>query len=145
MVQDWNAFTGELSGGLRKLRAEDPDLGGLDYDMNVFMNQWGSEIDPEAFIFKATAAAHEKIIGKPAAVTAVPDEMRGERIIAFHTDASLDQHALWDRLCESELPRLWVPKREDIHHVDALPILGTGKVDLRTLRQIAQQMAGQAN
>jgi len=62
----------EIEALLKRIRAEDKDLGDLDYDMNVFMNQWGSEIDPESFIFKATAAAHEKVVGKPAAVTAVP-------------------------------------------------------------------------
>jgi hypothetical protein len=29
------------------------------------------------------------------------------------------------------MPRLWLPKREDMHHIDAIPALGTGKTDLR--------------
>ena len=44
-------------------------------------------------------------------VTAVPDEARGERLVAFHTSTNITAEALWSRLCESELPKLWIPKR----------------------------------
>ena len=37
----------------------------------------------------------------------------------------------------SELPRLWIPSAEDFIRVEAIPILGTGKVDLRRLKEIA--------
>ena len=71
------------------------------------------------------------------AVTAVPDEARGERLVAFFTDPGLPAADLWERLCRTELPRLWIPKREDLRFVDAIPSLGTGKVDLRAVRQLA--------
>jgi acyl-[acyl-carrier-protein]-phospholipid O-acyltransferase/long-chain-fatty-acid--[acyl-carrier-protein] ligase len=71
------------------------------------------------------------------AVTAVPDEARGERLVAFFTDPALPAAALWERLCRTELPRLWIPKREDLRFVEAIPSLGTGKVDLRAVRQLA--------
>ena len=35
------------------------------------------------------------------------------------------------------MPRLWIPKREDLRLIDAIPTLGTGKVDLRSVREIA--------
>ena len=70
-------------------------------------------------------------------VTAVPDPAKGERLIAFYTDPSLAPHELWERLCLTELPRLWLPKREDLRIIDAIPTLGTGKVDLRAIRQLA--------
>ena len=38
-----------------------------------------------------------------------------------------------------DLPKLWIPKREDLHIVDAIPTLGTGKVDLRAVRQVAAE------
>jgi acyl-[acyl-carrier-protein]-phospholipid O-acyltransferase/long-chain-fatty-acid--[acyl-carrier-protein] ligase len=71
------------------------------------------------------------------AVTAVPDDARGERLVAFYTDPELQASDLWERLCRTELPRLWLPKREDLHFVAAIPSLGTGKVDLRAVRQLA--------
>ena len=70
-------------------------------------------------------------------VTSVPDEAKGERLIAFHTDPSLTPQTLWERVSSTSLPRLWVPKREDIRHVEAIPTLGTGKIDLRRVREMA--------
>ena len=77
------------------------------------------------------------------AVTAVPDAARGERIVAFYTRADVPAGALWEQLCRSELPRLWLPKREDLLQVNEIPTLGTGKVDLRGLRQLALDRAGE--
>jgi len=71
------------------------------------------------------------------AVTAVPDDARGERLVAFFTDPGLAAAELWERLCRTELPRLWIPKREDLRFIEAIPSLGTGKVDLRAVRQLA--------
>ncbi len=73
-------------------------------------------------------------------VTAVPDESRGERLVAFFTDPSMTGQALWERLCQTDLPRLWLPKREDMHHVDSIPTLGTGKTDLRRVKQMATEV-----
>jgi acyl-[acyl-carrier-protein]-phospholipid O-acyltransferase/long-chain-fatty-acid--[acyl-carrier-protein] ligase len=76
------------------------------------------------------------------AVTAVPDDARGERLVAFYTDAALSAAELWERLCRSDLPRLWLPRREDLRVIDAVPTLGTGKVDLRGVRQLAMDGSG---
>ena len=73
-------------------------------------------------------------------VTAVPDEARGERLVAFFTDPSTTGQALWERLCETDLPRLWLPKREDMHHIVSIPTLGTGKTDLRRVKQMATEV-----
>ena len=70
-------------------------------------------------------------------VTAVPDAAKGERLVALYTDPDLSAQEVWERLSRSELPRLWLPKREDLHIVDAIPTLGTGKIDLRAVRQAA--------
>jgi acyl-[acyl-carrier-protein]-phospholipid O-acyltransferase / long-chain-fatty-acid--[acyl-carrier-protein] ligase len=71
-------------------------------------------------------------------VTAVPDDAKGERLIVFHTDPALTAQAIWERLGDSSLPKLWIPKREDIRFVAAIPTLGTGKVDLRAVRALAR-------
>jgi acyl-[acyl-carrier-protein]-phospholipid O-acyltransferase/long-chain-fatty-acid--[acyl-carrier-protein] ligase len=47
-------------------------------------------------------------------------------------------------LCRTELPRLWLPKREDLRLLEAIPTLGTGKVDLRAVRQLATDMKEEA-
>jgi acyl-[acyl-carrier-protein]-phospholipid O-acyltransferase/long-chain-fatty-acid--[acyl-carrier-protein] ligase len=70
-------------------------------------------------------------------VTAVPDAQRGEKLIAFYSHNGVTREQLWNKLNQSELPKLWIPKRENLHPVDALPVLGTGKVDLKKIKAMA--------
>jgi acyl-[acyl-carrier-protein]-phospholipid O-acyltransferase/long-chain-fatty-acid--[acyl-carrier-protein] ligase len=78
--------------------------------------------------------------GQVLAITAIPDEKKGERLIVVHT---LSEDVLSDcveQLAKSDLPALWKPKPDQFLHVEQLPYLGTGKLDLRKLRELA--MAG---
>jgi acyl-[acyl-carrier-protein]-phospholipid O-acyltransferase/long-chain-fatty-acid--[acyl-carrier-protein] ligase len=77
-------------------------------------------------------------------VTSVPDAAKGERLVALYTDAELSAQDAWEQLSRSNLPKLWIPKREDLHVVDAIPTLGTGKVDLRAVRQLAAERSAGA-
>ncbi len=71
------------------------------------------------------------------AVTGVPDSSKGERLVAFYTDRSLRPTEIWDQLRKAGLPQLWIPKREDIHFIESIPTLGTGKMDLKGVRTMA--------
>jgi acyl-[acyl-carrier-protein]-phospholipid O-acyltransferase/long-chain-fatty-acid--[acyl-carrier-protein] ligase len=75
--------------------------------------------------------------GHTASVVSVPDEVRGERLVAFYSDPAIAPAALWDKLSATDLPKLWIPKRDDLHPIETIPTLGSGKVDLRALRMIA--------
>lgn len=70
-------------------------------------------------------------------VTGVPDDVKGERLIAFFTDPHATPARLWEALAATDLPRLWLPKREDLRYIESIPTLGTGKTDLRAVRQRA--------
>jgi acyl-[acyl-carrier-protein]-phospholipid O-acyltransferase/long-chain-fatty-acid--[acyl-carrier-protein] ligase len=76
------------------------------------------------------------------AVTALPDPKRGERLFVLHTDLGAPAEEVHRRLTGSTLPRLWLPSAEDFVPVDEIPVLGTGKVDLRRLRELAAERAG---
>ncbi len=76
----------------------------------------------------------------PCAVTAIADDQRGERLVALYIH-SMNGSDLWQRLSETDLPRLWIPKRENLYQVQSLPLLGTGKLDLRALKSLAQELA----
>jgi acyl-[acyl-carrier-protein]-phospholipid O-acyltransferase/long-chain-fatty-acid--[acyl-carrier-protein] ligase len=78
----------------------------------------------------------------PCAVTGVPDDQRGERLVLLYANAELSPAEIWQRLADSPLPRLWIPKRENIYRVEALPQLGTGKLDLRGVKLAAERLAG---
>jgi len=70
-------------------------------------------------------------------VTAVPDATRGERLVAFYAKMDVSPEDLWDRLSATELPKLWLPRRENLHQIEAIPTLGTGKTDLRRVKELA--------
>ncbi len=74
-------------------------------------------------------------------VTGVADDWRGERLVLLYTNAETTPEALHERLYKAALPPLWIPKKEDMHHVDAIPVLATGKVDLQRARKMAVEAA----
>jgi acyl-[acyl-carrier-protein]-phospholipid O-acyltransferase / long-chain-fatty-acid--[acyl-carrier-protein] ligase len=71
------------------------------------------------------------------AVTAVSDDKKGERLIVLHTLAADKIQDCIAQLAKSDLPPLWRPRADQFIRVDALPYLGTGKLDLRRLKEIA--------
>ena len=78
-------------------------------------------------------------------VSAVPDEKKGERIIVLHTLSDEELAPVLAKLAETDLPTLWKPKKDQFFHVDLLPYLGTGKLDLRALKAQAAELAGKAH
>jgi len=90
---------------------------------------------------KIEEAIGDVIGDAPCAVTAICDDHRGERLAALYVRPGLSPDELWQRLSESRLPRLWLPKRENLYQVEDLPLLGTGKLDLRAVRLRAQELA----
>lgn len=73
------------------------------------------------------------------AVTAVPDEKKGERLIVLHTLPQDKLESCLAQLAKSDLPPLWKPRADQFVHVQSLPYLGTGKLDLRRLKEIAME------
>jgi acyl-[acyl-carrier-protein]-phospholipid O-acyltransferase/long-chain-fatty-acid--[acyl-carrier-protein] ligase len=75
------------------------------------------------------------------AVTGLPDPKKGERLVVLHTlpDDRL-QHVL-KKLPQLGLPNLWLPRANQFFHVDELPRLASGKMDLRKIRELAQRFA----
>jgi acyl-[acyl-carrier-protein]-phospholipid O-acyltransferase / long-chain-fatty-acid--[acyl-carrier-protein] ligase len=71
------------------------------------------------------------------AVSSVPDEKKGERLIVLHTLEEEQLRTCVEGLANSDLPPLWKPRAEQFVRVESLPYLGTGKLDLRRLRELA--------
>ncbi len=76
------------------------------------------------------------------AVTAVPDSGRGERLIVLHRKFDRPVEEVLNELRSRGLPNLWLPDRESFIEVEAIPLLGTGKLDLRGIKELALQRAG---
>jgi acyl-[acyl-carrier-protein]-phospholipid O-acyltransferase/long-chain-fatty-acid--[acyl-carrier-protein] ligase len=76
------------------------------------------------------------------AVTAVPDEKKGERLVVLYAREAADAETLQRHMAESPLPNLWKPGRDCYIEVESLPILGTGKLDLKGIKDIALAALG---
>jgi acyl-[acyl-carrier-protein]-phospholipid O-acyltransferase/long-chain-fatty-acid--[acyl-carrier-protein] ligase len=70
-------------------------------------------------------------------VTAIPDESKGERLAVLTTLPRESLPSILAALSASGLPNLFLPRLDAFVTVDALPVLGTGKVDLRSAKDIA--------
>ncbi len=75
------------------------------------------------------------------AVSAVGDERKGERLVVLHTAGENQVEQAFEALGAKDLPNLFIPKRDQFYKVDAIPILGSGKLDLRALRKMAEAAA----
>ncbi len=70
------------------------------------------------------------------AVTGVPDEAKGEALVLL-TARDLDLREVREKLTAAGLPNLWLPKK--LHRIEAIPVLASGKLDLRRCRELAAQ------
>jgi len=71
------------------------------------------------------------------AVTAIPDERKGEQLVVLHTLEESTIPDILEKVTVGGLPNLFIPRRDNFIKVDQLPVLGTGKLDLRALKRIA--------
>ena len=71
------------------------------------------------------------------AVTAVPDPKKGERLIVLHKAMKISAREITDRLQAAGLPNLFIPSADSFILVDKIPMLGTGKLDLQAVKQLA--------
>ncbi len=99
----------------------------------------GGEMVPHLKIEEAMS----QILGEQSCVvTGIPDAQKGERLVAFYTHPEITPTMLWDKLNQSDLPKLWIPKPEHLYYLETIPLLGTGKVDLRQVKILATTKTG---
>lgn len=86
----------------------------------------------EDHIAKALGSSDDE---RKIAVVGVPDEAKGEALILLSADPELDLHELRVKLTEEGVPALWIPKK--IVDVEAIPILASGKLDIKGCETLA--------
>ncbi len=85
----------------------------------------------------------DKILGDECSVvTAIPDEQKGERLVVFYSRKDVTPEELLKKLRQTDLPNIWIPRGENLYCVDAIPLLGSGKVDLKQVKMMAMELAG---
>lgn len=75
-------------------------------------------------------------------VTGVKDEKRGEKLVVLYAGWDGDIDDLLGKMRAAGVPNLWLPARSSFHKVPAIPLLGTGKLDLKALNELAAKLAG---
>ena len=76
------------------------------------------------------------------AVTGLPDAKKGERLAVLHTFDEEKLPEILEQMGERGLPNLFVPRLSQFVKVDAIPVLGTGKMDLKMVKQMAMEAFG---
>ncbi len=79
------------------------------------------------------------------AVTSVPDARKGERLVVLHTLEAGKLEEVRSRLASVGLSNLWIPSSDSFFQVETIPLLGTGKLDLRRIRREALERTGQSD
>lgn len=80
-----------------------------------------------------------------AVVTAVPDPRKGERLVVLHTGLDQPPDEICRALAAQGLPPLWVPGADSFIQVESIPVLGTGKLDLKRVRDLAVERTNAAS
>ncbi len=76
------------------------------------------------------------------AVTAIADARKGERLIVFHLPSDKTPVEMCRKLAETGIPSIFIPSPDSFRQVDEIPVLGSGKLDLKRLRAMAEAEFG---
>ena len=100
----------------------------------------GGEMVPhikvEEQLHEIAGATEQKFV-----VTAVPDGKKGERLVVLHLLQPAELKAVIEKLPQTGLPNLWIPRPNQFFAVEEFPHLGTGKLDLRRIRELALEFS----
>jgi acyl-[acyl-carrier-protein]-phospholipid O-acyltransferase/long-chain-fatty-acid--[acyl-carrier-protein] ligase len=75
-----------------------------------------------------------------AVVTSVPDARKGERLVVLYTDLPRTPEEICKQMASAGLPQLWIPSPECFRQVEEIPVLGSGKLDLKNVQRLAQEL-----
>ncbi|HYC69589.1 MAG TPA: MFS transporter [Opitutaceae bacterium] len=122
------------------------DLGRFDDDGFLYIegrlsrfSKIGGEMVPHGTVEQKVVEAFgwDQAEGPTAVVTGVPDPAKGEALVLLTTQ-EVTPEQVRSKLLEAGLPNLWVPKI--VRRVERIPMLGTGKTDLKGCRTLALEL-----
>ncbi|MDR0902968.1 MAG: AMP-binding protein, partial [Opitutaceae bacterium] len=97
----------------------------------------GGEMIPHGTIEQTvieTFALDENADGATVAIVGVPDPAKGEALVLLTSRPEITPEILRAKLAAAGLANLWIPRL--VIHAGKVPVLGTGKVDLKSCREV---------
>ena len=76
------------------------------------------------------------------AIVAIEDARKGERLCVIHTVKELTETTIRETLKALDIPNLWKPNPQNWCYTEKLPILGTGKLNYREMKELASAESG---
>lgn len=76
---------------------------------------------------------HEQIV----AVTGIPEPKKGEELVILYLEQAGKPDKLHEIVTKSKLPNIWKPRPDNYIKIESMPLLGSGKLDVRRLKEIA--------
>lgn len=122
------------------------DIGRIDEDGFLFIegrlsrfSKIGGEMVPHETIEQKVVAAltTEEHSERFIAIVGVADAAKGEALILL-SSVDVDLPSLRAKLSSAGMPNLWIPKT--VRRVDAIPVLGSGKLDLAACKRLAEEI-----
>lgn len=75
-------------------------------------------------------------------VTGVEDTKKGEKLVILTTLKVEEAKSCLEKVStQKQIPNLWIPKANDIYQIDQIPLLGSGKMDLKQLGSMAKELS----
>ncbi len=121
------------------------DIARLDQDGFLYIegrlsrfSKIGGEMVPHGTVEQKIMEAKKELFARENAgfiVVGIPDEAKGEALVILSTEP-IDLHELRPQLIALGLPNLWIPKSVKI--VETIPLLATGKIDLKACEKLAK-------
>jgi acyl-[acyl-carrier-protein]-phospholipid O-acyltransferase / long-chain-fatty-acid--[acyl-carrier-protein] ligase len=127
------------------------DLGHFDDDGFLFIegrlsrfSKIAGEMVPHGTVEQklVEAFALEQADGYALVVMGVPDPGKGEQLVLLTSSDAVTADSVKEKLAAAGVPNLWVPKV--VSRVEKIPVLGTGKLDLKGCKELAAKAVATA-
>lgn len=122
------------------------DIGALDVDGFLRItdrysrfSKIGGEMVPHGVVEEAlhkAAGSEERLFF----VGSADDPRKGERLVVLYTTEPEAIPEILERIGALGLPNLFVPRKDDFFRVEAIPVLGSGKTDLKAAKEMARRL-----
>ena len=128
------------------------DLGRFDEDGFLFIegrlsrfSKIAGEMVPHGTVEQKLADAFEldQTEGYALVVMGVPDPGKGEQLVLLTSSDVVTEESVKEKLTAAGVPNLWIPKV--VARVEKIPVLGTGKLDLKSCKDLAAEVVKGTN